>query len=813
MSNILTLMGQVKESIPLPMCWLDCQQRYMGINQLALQTMGISTQDCHLGSSTPKDFFSPEVATAIIKNHQQVIQTKQALLMRECNRGKKCFDTKISPLFDDQNNVIGTLCVWVKEVTCTSKEKIFEHLRMIASFLPANVYWLDLNNIILGVNNKTLKAAGVHSCNELIGKTVYDLYPKEMADKISKHHTAAIHSNKTLQHEESILDIRTGKFKHFTTIKSPVYDDTGQIIGTVGMSLDITDRKLLEDALKKSNAVKQEFIANMSHDLRTPITGVMGILQHLIRLSMDAEEKLDSAQPLSTEEQTQLLHQMVDEVEENSTIGLASVDSLLQLCNEILEVVRLESGKAEVPMEAFDLFALTTDVINLLQPTAKDRQLKVEKTLDSNVPQYVLGSRKYLNKILLNLISNALKFTEKGMIKLQVRVAETDGKPSFKKGNPITLKFIVEDTGKGIPQDKFESIFEHFSKLTSSYQGTYKGSGLGLYTVKKYIESMRGTMTVKSELGKGSQFIVTLPFVVEDHTDYVAPLSFKQQLLKRKKKAKAIKVSPQTTRQPDKIHILVVEDSHVAMMMINRLLKDDLHCTTDIAYSGETAVGFAAKNTYDLILMDIGLPKMSGDEATVEIRAFKDSKKANVPIVALTGHAGDPGMREKLLKSGMNAVLSKPASVDALEQVFERFSSKDKSAQPDQQPVASSTEIKLAIPAIDWEGSLHQEVVHGDEHALHELLSLLDGELRATKQVLNEGYQKKDTKTLREELHKIRGSLTYLSLPELTETLKKFHEAVKADPQDPEHLEKTFQAAMEAIKHFQKAYAKGPIDK
>lgn len=199
----------------------------------------------------------------------------------------------------------------------------------------------------------------------------------------------------------------------------------------------------------------------MSHDLRTPITGIMGILQDFLRLAIKTEEKLDSEILLSVDEKTQLLQQMVDELDENSQVALGSIDSLLQLCNEILEVTKLESGKVEAPLEAFDLLVLKDSVINLLQPTAKDKKLTLEKSIDPNIPQYVFGSGKYLNKILLNLISNALKFTKEGCIKLYVDLKDK-AKRFFKKGDAITLTFIVEDTGLGIPADKLRRFLSTF---------------------------------------------------------------------------------------------------------------------------------------------------------------------------------------------------------------------------------------------------------------------------------------------------------------------------------------------------------------
>jgi two-component system aerobic respiration control sensor histidine kinase ArcB len=731
------------------------------------------------------------------------------------------------PIFGKNGNVIGLVGIStditeLKQIQKKLREeskKSQQIFQKIIDALPVLLFWVDKNQIILGNNLQHAKAFGFKSTEQANGLSIKEFgkiqnMDSRLIDRIYKDHKNIMHDKKGKSIEYSNI-LADGKEHIHLSNKEPLLNEKGESIGVIGISMDITELKQTQRKLEQANAVKQEFIANMSHDLRTPITGVMGVLQDLVRLSMDTEEELTSSKQLPVEEQTQLLRQIVDEVEENSSIGLDSIDSLLQLCNEILEVTRLESGKTEVHSEAFDIINLTNDVISLLQPTAKDKKLKLEKTIDKRIPQYLFGSRKYINKILLNLISNALKFTKKGFIKIHVDCADQEN-ISFKKGDPITLRFIVEDSGIGISKDKFETIFEHFSKLTSSYQGTYKGSGLGLYTVKQYIESMHGSIKVESEVGKGSQFIVTLPLIVDDHTDYIPTPSFKEQLLKRRKKTKLKNVTHEQVKKEGAFHILVVEDSPAAMMMVTRLLQNELNCTTDKAHSGESAVEKASQKSYDLILMDIGLPQMQGDEACMKIRALKDTKKANVPIVALTGHADDPAVKKKLLKIGMNEVLSKPASINALEKVFDEFVPKSKgvTVSDQQKPTELSNETpQQPMIAIDWDGSLHQEAIANDEKTLNELLSMLDGELRATKKVLKRAYEERNTKGLREELHKCRGSLTYLSLPELNQTMKAFHEAVKADPQDPKHLEKTFKAAMDAIEHFYKAYAEGPEDK
>jgi signal transduction histidine kinase/CheY-like chemotaxis protein len=551
----------------------------------------------------------------------------------------------------------------------------------------------------------------------------------------------------------------------------------------------------------KANTAKQEFIANMSHDLRTPITGIMGMLKDLLHCADQIQLKRDSENQLRDNHASECLQRLLQKVETNSHSALGAVEGLLQLCNEILETVRLETHTVEIPLEAFDLNALVSAVINLMNPTALEKGLILRTEIANDIPPYLFGSARYLSKSLLNLISNALKFTEKGSITVSFKLSKAfDGE--INKGDKIVLIVCVADTGIGIPKDKHDAIFDHFSRLSPSYKGHYKGYGLGLYTVKQYVEAMKGMITVDSIAGKGTQFTLALPFTVDDHTDHALPE------IDRPISMVSPKVYTQTfdESQPhDNTRILIVEDTEVAATVARNMLKNcGCRSIIDWAPTGEIGLKKATDNHYDLILMDVGLPKMQGTEVAQKIRALDDSIKSKVPIVALTGHA-DAEHKKEFMAKGMNDLIIKPATNTHLIRVLNAyiFPKSDVMNQP-----AKNEADKTKLP-LDWCASMKLDNVKNDENLLQECLSLMSGELKVTKKIFVRAYKAKDIKALRDELHRVCGALTYLVAPELTHTMREFHQVVKVTPQDPKRLKETYQGAIQAIDHFQQAYAKG----
>ena len=546
-------------------------------------------------------------------------------------------------------------------------------LQQVADLLPGPFYWLDLNQYYLGVNKAGIIVTGTRSFEkDFDGKTPIDLYPRAMAEDIIAHHQEVIRRGSTLSFEESIREHLTQQHKIFYASIAPLRDHQDHIIGTCGISIDITDKKRLPELTKAKELAevasrsKSEFIANMSHDIRTPITGMLGMVQDML---YTADQAKSSISDTNAQQSSMALKDMIDIVQRDSQLLMGATDELLQLCNEILEVTRIESGASDTHLESFDLNELLRHNIELLQPTAQHKKLQLFYELDQAVPRYLKGSRIYLDRILLNLIGNGLKFTEKGEVSIGVSLSQEEN-TDLVMGDTIALSIQVKDTGIGIPEDKFDEIFEHFSRLTPSYEGVYKGSGLGLYTVKRYVEAMQGTIDVSSDIGRGSRFTMVLPLAISDHADRA-----------RTSIRPPISTKPDTDTHLDQgsvlaqdatASILIVEDNPIAAMA-EKLAFKPFNCHIDMAASGTEAVAMAEQNHYDLIFMDVGLPDFSGIEATQKIRALNDRTQSQVPIVALTGHADNADIHQDAIKAGMQEILIKPLQALALEAVLQTY--------------------------------------------------------------------------------------------------------------------------------------------
>lgn len=685
------------------------------------------------------------------------------------------------------------------------------YLRNIIENLPQYVYWKDRNFVYQGCNNLVAQYLGLKSPLEIIGKTDEDFNWDETRVNFLHHTDELILHEGITNIVEDAIPKEDGSSRIMLSSKAPLRNENNEIVGILGISFDITDRKRMEKDLEKAkiaaeiaNQSKSEFIANMSHDIRTPLTGILGLIQELINLADDSLVSLQQSSSINrTEFITKLLSGLIEKVQEDGQLLLGATDELLQLLNEILDTMRLESGKIPEKAESFNLRELVEHNIELMLPVAQHKKLDLTCEIDDCVPNYVTGLRNYLDRTLLNLLSNALKFTEKGFVKLKIQILDKNG-PNYPFGENIELKITVQDSGIGIPKDKFDTIFEHFSRLTPSYQGLYKGADLGLYTVKRYIEAMQAKIRVESEINKGTCFIITLPLTVSDHSDR-EKMSYRQPKAKNASVTKSI-TTPSTDKTKEieesesTITILIVEDNRIAARAVHSNICGLInHCRCDIASDGVQALKMVQANHYDLIIMDIGLPDIEGTEVTRQIRALENPQMSSVPIVALTGHGNNPEKKREALDAGMQEVFTKPLSPSALESLLQRYIFRFKQGLV-LETMPTMTQEKDSTQIIDWAKCIEQH--NGDENLIHELLAALAADLKISQERLAKAYHAQDNDALREELHRVRGGVVYLTLPQLDKAFAEFHEAVKAKPQNLHQLQNTYRHLQQAIDAF-----------
>jgi signal transduction histidine kinase/CheY-like chemotaxis protein len=398
-----------------------------------------------------------------------------------------------------------------------------------------------------------------------------------------------------------------------------------EIAGRLIVLRDVTDYLQASEAARVAVVVKSQFLANMSHEIRTPMNGVLGLAQHLAHLDLDTEQR-----------------SVVEDI-------LLSGSALLQIIDDVLDFSKLEAGKLRIDPTPFEPRRLIGDVTKLLELSARKTGTGLESAIASDVPVWLLGDCGRIRQVLLNLASNAVKFTKKGSVALRVRCEEV-------RDGIATLRFEVADTGIGIPAAALETIFDAFTQADASTTRRFGGTGLGLSISRELVSCMEGELGVESEEGRGSTFWFVLRLPVCEPPVRPAEGSAAR--------------GPACSARARAPRVLVAEDNPVNQRVLVRLLER-LGCTVELAADGHEAVERVRSAAYDMVLMDCQMPVLDGFDATREIRAL-GGEAARIPIVAVTAHAL-PGDRERCLEQGMDDYVTKPLRMDELERVLARW--------------------------------------------------------------------------------------------------------------------------------------------
>lgn len=392
---------------------------------------------------------------------------------------------------------------------------------------------------------------------------------------------------------------------------------------------DITEKKRGEQELMKAkeaaeNALKTKsyFLSSISHEIRTPMNAIIGLTDILLEQEQEAEQ---------LEYLRSIKH---------------SSDNLLRLINDLLDFSKLEAGKIQFEQIDFELNKQLTELEKSFNKKISEKGIDFITVINLDVPPILNGDPYRLNQVLINLVSNAVKFTEKGYIKLSVTIKS-------RKENDIILLFKLEDTGIGIPENKQHEIFESFTQASVATTREYGGTGLGLAITKNIVEQQGGCIKLESEENKGSVFFIELPFKVSGLQTLIDPLTISHH------------------QSLSHLRILVAEDNPMNQLVIKKTLED-WQADYDITRNGKELLKRLDTSEYDIILMDLQMPEMDGMEATHIIRSEKEGYIVDIPIIAFTADAF-PETRVKVLESGMNDFITKPFDKNELYSKIVRY--------------------------------------------------------------------------------------------------------------------------------------------
>ncbi|HDP5237606.1 TPA: aerobic respiration two-component sensor histidine kinase ArcB [Escherichia coli] len=589
-----------------------------------------------------------------------------------------------------------------REETQIQLEQQSSFLRSFLDASPDLVFYRNEDKEFSGCNRAMELLTG-KSEKQLVHLKPADVYSPEAAAKVIETDEKVFRHNVSLTYEQW-LDYPDGRKACFEIRKVPYYDRVGKRHGLMGFGRDITERKRYQDALERASRDKTTFISTISHELRTPLNGIVG----LSRILLDTE--------LTAEQEKYL-----------KTIHVSAV-TLGNIFNDIIDMDKMERRKVQLDNQPVDFTSFLADLENLsaLQAQQKGLRFNLEPTLP--LPHQVITDGTRLRQILWNLISNAVKFTQQGLVTVRVRYDEGD-----------MLHFEVEDSGIGIPQDELDKIFAMYYQVKDSHGGKpATGTGIGLAVSRRLAKNMGGDITVTSEQGKGSTFTLTIhaPSVAEEVDD----------------------AFDEDDMPLPALNVLLVEDIELNVIVARSVLEK-LGNSVDVAMTGKAALEMFKPGEYDLVLLDIQLPDMTGLDISRELTK-RYPREDLPPLVALTANVLKD--KQEYLNAGMDDVLSKPLSVPALTAMIKKsWDTQDDEESTVTTEENSKSEALLDIPMLEQYLELVGPKLITDGLAVFE--KMMPGYVS----VLESNLTAQDKKGIVEEGHKIKGAAGSVGLRHL----------------------------------------------
>ena len=760
------------EASPDPLLVIDDNGRITDINEASIRITGFSRQELN-GSNFLDYFTDPINACAVYKEgFSKGFVVDSQLTLR--NKSGQLIDVLFNgSIYKDISGKVAGIVIAARDITA---QKLLSSYSL--SLIEANrdpLFTINALGKITDMNNVSVKITGV-SRVKMIGSDFYDYFTEPEKAKEGYQH---IFENGSV--EDFPL---TMKDKGLTDVlfNGSVYkDERGIVIGAVVVARVITEQKRIEKELTESmqfaeqarmnaedakikaesatqiaeNAMKakQQFLSNMSHEIRTPMNAIIGFTKVLLKTDLSAKQK------------------------EYLTAIKMSGDSLIVLINDILDLAKVDSGKMTFEKTPFKMETSISAMLNLFETKIQEKNLSLIKEYDSKIPRTLLGDPARLHQIILNLVSNAVKFTSSGTIKMSTRLLSEDAENA-------TIEFSISDTGIGITNIKLDKIFENFQQASSVTSRLYGGTGLGLAIVKKLVESQGGVINVKSKIDVGSTFSFVLTFQ------------------KTTSEVENIIENIEVNKDLNNISVLVVEDIALNQLLMKTLL-DDFGFKRDIAANGKIAIEKLKVQSYDIVLMDLQMPEMNGFDATAYIR---NTLHLTVPIIALTADVTTVDLA-KCKSVGMNDYIAKPVDERLLYSKIIEYV--NQSETKNQTNISKKEEIKFT-KCVNL-GYL-MDRTKSDRNLMMEMISIYLKQTPPLIQTMKQSLHSQDWDSLYSSAHKIIPSFAIMGMSVDFENMaKKIQEHASLQKESEDIAEMVFKIeniCSQACKELEEEYSR-----
>ena len=759
--------------------------RFIDVNETACRNMGYQCQE--LLAMGPQDIKPYVTEEELKKRFYSILSGNSSLQVIETEHQRKDgtrfpVEVHLRPV---ELNGRQLMVASVRDITL--RKQIEEELQrseqakeIILSSMTERVVYHDPEMKIRWANRAAGSFYGV-SPGQARGKRCFDLLQRSWDECEACPVKLAIETGEVQEATRSFLEGNTFLIRAY-----PVINAAGTLEGVVEVTMDVTDRVKYEqelaqarDRAQASDRAKTQFVANMSHEIRTPMNVIMGMTDLVLATGLLPEQR------------------------EFMEMIKASSESLLNLINDILDISRIEEGKLELEQLSFDLVETVEKTIAFLSLPAHEKGLDLSYSIDRDLPANLLGDPFRLRQVLVNLVGNAIKFTEEGYVKLSISRAAMPTESGKNKQGQVNLHFSIADTGTGIPRDSLDLLFKSFTQIDGTMSRTHEGAGLGLAISKNLVQMMGGQIWVDSQPGHGSIFHFTAVFeeaeapqAAQGEPETAAVSGPGQQGIQCQRSG-GFSISEQL------LNILLVEDKPMNRKLARVLLEKKGWKVTEAA-DGKEAVSVItlSPGRFDLILMDVQMPEMDGLEATRLIREQEQQEKKRTPVIAMTAHALK-GDRERFLEAGMDNYISKPIQAEDLYSSVARVTGKVA-----QQEIGSCADENEANPGKeqpalpeDLDRMLNQ--VAGDTSLLEELFTLFLEDSRQDIPLLKKSVEQKDPEEIVRLAHGLKGELGNLGVRKAAELARQMEKQAKEG--DLENITGTIgqlEQEIQFLKHF-----------